>query len=100
MAREWSEDTARRLCYAVAVALLVCLAVIGGRVAAYRSLWHPPEFGIAGNIALWVCLALALLFGMDRGIPKEGTWGFRLFVMRRLLVVAAFATVAVVVYLK
>lgn len=100
MAREWNEETAKRLCYGAGAVVLLCLAVIGGRVAAYRNLWRPPEFGMAGSIALWVCLALALLFGMDRGIPREGTWGFRLFVLRRVLVVAVFATIAVIVYLK
>jgi len=100
MAREWSEQTAKWLCIATGVALAFLAVVIGGRVAVYKGLWRPPEAGFWANITLWIILAVALLFGMDRGIPREGIWSSRLYWMRRALLVAVFATIAVIAYLK
>ncbi len=100
MTREWTEDLARTLCWVTLALLLFFLAVIGGRVAARLELWRPPDTGTAGTIALWGFMALGLLFGMDRGIPKEGLWGFRLYVLRKVLVVAILATVATFVTLR
>ena len=100
MAREWSEQTAKGLCIATGVALTFCALVIAGKVAIFRGLWHPPEAGPWAGIVLWVIMAVALLFGMDRGIPREGPWSSRLYWMRRTLLVAVFATIAVMAWLK
>ena len=100
MAREWTEQTAKRLCVATGVALAFGVVVIGGRVAIYKGLWRVSEGGHWANIALWIILAVALLFGMDRGIPREGPWSSRLYWMRRALLVAVFAAIAVMMYLK
>lgn len=100
MAREWTERTAKGLCIATGVAVIVCVAVLAGKVAIYRGMWRPPDWGPGASIALWVLLAVALLFGMDRGIPREGPWSSRLYWMRRALLVAVFATIAVMMYLK
>lgn len=95
MAIEWSEETARRLFWAAGGLAAVCAAVMGARVADRFGLWEPPDFGTAGTVALWVVLAVSILFGMDRGIPREGVWARRLLWMRRALLVAALATVGV-----
>ena len=98
--REWTESTAKGLCIAVGAGLVACLAVIAGRVAAFKDLWKPPDLGPWATIALWTLLAAGLLFGMDRGIPREGPWSSRLYWMRRGLVVVVFVTIAVMVYLR
>jgi hypothetical protein len=98
--KEWTETTARRLCLAAGGMLVLCAAYIAGRVAAYRGLWKPPELGAWATIALWAAIAAGLLFSMDRGIPREGTWSSRLYWMRRILVIAIFITIGVMVYLK
>jgi hypothetical protein len=100
MARQWTEETAKWLCVAAGAALIFFAAVIGGRVAAYKGLWRVPDMGTWANIALWVVLAAALLFAMDRGIPREGPWSSRLYWMRRGLLVASFATIAAMAWLK
>ena len=100
MARQWTEQTAKRLCIVTGVALTFCTVVIAGKVAIYKGLWRPPEAGAWAGIVLWVILAVALLFGMDRGIPREGLWSSRLYWMRRALLVAVFATIAVMAWLK
>jgi hypothetical protein len=100
MAREWTEETAKWLCVAAGVALAFLAVVIGGRVAAYKGLWRAPDMGPWANIALWIVVAAALLFAMDRGIPREGPWSSRLYWMRRCLLLGAFATIAVIAYLN
>lgn len=98
--REWTETVAKRLCFAVGGMLLLCAAYIAGRVSAYRGLWKPPEVGPWATIAIWTLLAAGLLFSMDRGIPREGPWSSRLYWMRRVLLIAIFATIGVMMYLK
>ncbi len=98
MTRHWTEQTAQRLCLVTGVLILLCAAVIGGRVAAYKNLWRPPELGPWAYVVLWVFLAAGLLFGMDRGIPRDGQWSRRLYWLRRALLAAVFATIAVTVY--
>jgi len=100
MARQWTEQTAKWLCVAAGAALIFFAAVIGGRVAAFKGLWRAPDGGPWASIALWIVMAVALLFGMDRGIPREGLWSSRLYWMRRALLVAVFATIAVMAWLK
>jgi len=100
MARDWTEDLAKKLCWAAAAMVLLFVLTIAARVAARFEVWRPPDTGMAGTIALWVCMALGLLFGMDRGIPRDGVWSFRLYVVRKLLVAAILGTVATMVYLK
>jgi len=100
MARQWTEETAKWLCVAAGAALIFFAAVIGGRVAAFKGLWRAPDMGPWANIALWIIMAVALLFGMDRGIPREGPWSARLYWMRRALLVAVFATIGVMAWLK
>ncbi len=97
MSVEWSEDLARKLCWATSALVLVFAAVIAGRVAERLERWRAPDLGTGGTVILWVLMALGLLFGMDRGIPRDGTWAFRLYVIRKLLVVAVLATVATMV---
>ncbi len=97
MSLEWSEDLAKKLCWAASALVLAFAAVIAGRLAARFELWRPPDLGVAGTVVLWVLMAVGLLFGMDRGIPRDGTWAFRLYVIRKLLVVAILATVATMV---
>ena len=48
----------------------------------------------------WRAFERGILFAMDRGIPKEGRWGPRLFWLRRVLLVSAFAAIAALVMLK
>ncbi len=92
---EWSERTARRLFFGAAALTGACAAVIAARLAARFGMWRAPDFGTAGTVALWVILAVSILFGMDRGIPREGLWPGRLLWMRRALLVTALATVGV-----
>jgi hypothetical protein len=100
MAREWTEQTAKKLCILTGAALALCAVVIVGRAAIYKGIWRAPEVGPWANIALWIIMAVALLFSMDRGIPREGPWSARLYWMRRALLVAVFATIGVMMYLK
>jgi hypothetical protein len=100
MAREWTDRTAKKLFWGTGLMVALCMSVVAGWVAAYRGLWKPPQLGPWAHIALWAALAVSLLFAMDRGIPREGTWGPRLYWMRRLLLASVFATIAVMVYLK
>ncbi len=100
MAREWTEQTAKWLC--IAHGRGPDLLRAGHRRARrhLQGLWRPPEAGAWASIVLWFVLAVALLFGMDRGIPREGPWSSRLYWMRRVLLVAVFATIAVMAWLK
>ena len=98
--KEWTEETARKLCFVTGAGIALCAGVVAGRIAAYKGLWKAPDLGPWASIALWVALAVALLFSMDRGIPREGLWASRLYWMRRVLVIAVFATIGVTVYLK
>jgi hypothetical protein len=52
------------------------------------------------GIVTWVLVALGILFGMDRGIPREGLWGRRLLWGRRTLLLSAFAALAALVMLR
>ena len=100
MGREWTEATARNLCAVTGALLVLCGAVIVGRVGVYKNLWRAPDLGVWANIILWICLAAGILFAMDRGLPREEKWAARLYWMRRALLVAIFATIGVLVYLK
>lgn len=99
--REWTDKTARVLCWATALLIALCLGVAAIRVLEYRGIWRVPEkLGPYAGIGSWVVLALAILFAMDRGIPKEGRWGSRLLWLRRALLASAFAVVASIFMLK
>ena len=99
--REWTDKTAKGLCWATAVLIALCLGVAALRLLEYRGIWRVPEkLGPYAGIGSWVVLALGILFAMDRGIPKEGRWGPRLLWLRRALLVSAFAAVVSLVMLK
>jgi hypothetical protein len=92
---EWSELIARRLFWGAAALSGVCAGVIAARLAGRFGGWRAPDLGAPGAVALWVVLAVSILLGMDRGIPRHGVWAHRLLWMRRALLLAALATVGV-----
>jgi|YelNatPaOPRAMG01_1025707.scaffolds.fasta_scaffold06559_9 hypothetical protein len=98
MAREWTEETARKLCMASGAYIVVCGLIAAGIVLDARGLWRAPALPQPiSNVLLWVFLAVGILFGMDRGIPREGLWSRRLFWLRRGLLVAVLLTLVAVV---
>lgn len=99
MKREWTESTSRRLTYACWGMTAGCLALASGRILWAFGRWSPPSIpGPWGGILLWAFLALCILFGMDRGIPREGRWGASLLWSRRALLAAAFFATGSVLY--
>lgn len=92
----WTEGTARTL-FAVTVGLAAALAgMAGASILEGRGIAKVPALPEPwGGIALWVLLAVSLLFGMDRGIPRESPWERRLYVARKVLLVAALLLVLV-----
>ncbi len=92
----WTEGTARALFAASLVLAAALAAAAAARVLEARGIWKPPGLPAPwGGITLWVLIAVALLFGMDRGIPRESPWERRLYAARKALLLAAVALVAV-----
>jgi hypothetical protein len=92
----WTEGTARTLFAACLVLTAVLAAAAAGRVLEARGVWKAPGLPEPwGGIALWVLIAVGLLFGMDRGIPRESLWERRLYAARKVLLLAALALVVV-----
>jgi hypothetical protein len=100
MRGEWSEDAARKLCGIAVGLILLCLAVVADGAAGHFGVWRPHDLGTAGNVLLWTFLALGFLFALDKGIPREGRWSYRLWLLRKVLLIALLAAVAVLAYLR
>jgi hypothetical protein len=100
MRSEWTEDAARKLCAVAAGLIFLCLAVVADGVAGRFGVWQPHDLGTAGNIVIWTFLALGFLFALDKGIPREGRWSYRLWLLRKILLAALLAAVAVLAYLQ
>ncbi|MGC8763066.1 MAG: hypothetical protein ACP5VN_05450 [Acidobacteriota bacterium] len=92
----WTEGTARTLFAASLVLAAVLAAAAGARILEARGIWRAPGLPPPwGGIALWVLIAVSLLFGMDRGIPRESPWERRLYAARKVLLAAALVLVLV-----
>jgi hypothetical protein len=99
--REWTDSTAQKLTWASGALAAFCLAVAAERTLERLEVWRMPGAGHpAAGIAVWAVLAVSLLLGMDRGIPREGAWGRRLLWARRALLLSAFAALAAIVLLR
>lgn len=91
---QWTEGTARKIFWATALMTAACLGVAAARVLEALRIWRSPSLPAPyGGILTWVLLAASILFGMDRGIPRDGLWAGRLVWMRRALLASAFIAV-------
>jgi hypothetical protein len=98
VARKWTEDVARKLCYVTVLMITGCVYIAVERLLYAYQIWEGPHLPSPwGGILQWVFLALCILFALDRGVPTEGAWSGRLqWIRRGLLVAVAAAVIAVV----
>jgi uncharacterized membrane protein len=91
---EWNEGRAKKLFWVAAGMTAACAGVTGARILDAMQIWQAPcPPAPFGGILLWVLVALSILFGMDKGVPREGAWASRLLWMRRFLFVSALVAV-------
>lgn len=94
----WTEGTARTLFAATLCLAAVLVAAASARVLDARGIWKAPGLPAPWvETVLWGLAAVSLLFGMDRGIPRQSLWERRLYWARKGLLLAALVLVGVLV---
>ncbi len=95
----WTEDTSKVLCFVVGAMVAGCVFIIAARLLDAFAVARVPSLPSPwGGIFLWVLFSLSILFAMDRNFSSEGEWGSRLRLLRRVLFLAVFAAIGVVIY--